>query len=375
MGILEGKSLSLRAQSAVEFLIILTVGLLLLAFVISTSQQRITGSQQALAFSIAKGSVDALAKAADSVHYEGVGSKRQVKFTIPEGAIGAIIQGNSFKISISTQGNVADASAMTQATICTNSKLPEKIGTYTVTVEGLDGCVLIGSGSNLTVSTTLISVRSYANASLTKSVVYSNEGSTPIDVLLNLTFISPDVKVDLLNPSDSSFTLAAGMQKEVQLNITISSTALQTQTGSLIAEGGNGENLTTAIIISVESQECGSQLPCIASSDVAEIEIETYASASYSHKKEIFNPPETIAIQGGSFDPNTALSLDVRNPSDAASIAGYPKALTTNSSGGFKEEIAANLMDEANGYIIRASGVFGGMPVVANGNFNVNACT
>lgn len=366
----------LRGQSAVELMIVLAVGLIVLGYVISTSQSRIGSSQQALAFSIAKTSVNDLSSAADAVYYEGVGSIRQVKFIIPEGAVSTSIASNSINIRIATQQGFSDASANTKSQICPNSALPSKFGSYLISVESLANCIAIGATSNLTVSSTLISVNSYPGNWLSKSVNYSNTGSAPILVNLNLSFISPDVSVSFLNFGDDIFTLNPGQQKEIPLNITISNAALGSYSGVLKANGSEGTKLTTAIVIQVSSQNCQQQIgPCVGGGNVSLIEIKTYSSNSYSQPKEIFDPTDTILLQGGNWDPTTSLTLDVRDPADSFSLPGYPKSLTTNSSGGFNDSLYSTGLSGLSGYIVRASGTFGGSPQTKTGNFDISACS
>lgn len=373
---IEGKRGS-RAQSGVELLIILAVGLVVLGFVVSSSQDKLNSSQQVLAFSVAKGSANSLASAADSVYFEGVGAKKQVQFTLPEGVTAVSISTNSINIRVGSNQAASDATALTQATICSSSLLPTKAGTYTISVESTDGCVLLGSNSNFSVSTTLLVVNSYANASTIKSINYTNKGTTPISVNLNLNFSSSAISVVFVNPSDSNFILQANSFKEVQLGITISSTALGSYSESLKAFGNNGVNLTTSIVISVSGQNCQQQTcaPSSSGSNISLIDIKTYSSNSYSQLKDIFDPADTTLITGGNWDHNSVLTLDIRDPTDAYSLSGYPKNITTNSTGGFSDSMLDAGLNGLTGYIVRASGMAGGKSRIQTTNFNVNACT
>ncbi|MFH0972015.1 MAG: hypothetical protein V1835_05630 [Candidatus Micrarchaeota archaeon] len=367
----------LKAQSGVELLIILAAGIVVLGFAVYASQQRIGDSQAALAFSIAKGSAIDLANAADSVYIEGVGSKRRVSVTLPEGTLLTKISQNSINIRVAAQGGASDASANTKAKLCPNSLMPNKPGKYSITVESLDDCVAVGALSNLTVSTTLISVSTKPDTAFTRSVNYTNIGANPILVNLELGFASSGVTVAFANLGDRIFTLNAGENKEIVLDISASASALGSYSGSLKANGSSGDNLTTSIVISVYPEGCSPSVcpPSAGGSNVSMIEINTYSSSSYTQQKDIFDPGEQILFQGADWDPGTQLTLDVRDPADAFSLPGYPKELLTNSTGGFNDTMLSGGIDVAIGYIVRATGAAGGKTKITTDNFGITVCT
>ncbi len=364
-----------RGQSALELLVILAVGLIVLGLVISTSQERLSSSQQALAFSIAKSSVNELAKAADSVYYEGVGARREVQFKLPEGTLATAITANSINIKVAAQTGSSDAVANTQANICINSQLPSKPGEYSIAVESLDNCIAIGALSNLTVSTTLISASAYPPITIIRSLNYSNLGDDPILVNLNLTFDSTDVVVDYVNPADQTFILNGGETKEVKLSIDLLDTALGTYSGTIEANGDNGDNLITSIVVEVFGQSCEPSTCPPGGSPVSLIKINTYSSNTYSQKKEIFDPPEEVLIQGANWGASTSLTLDVRDPTDTFSLPGYPQVITTNSTGGFSDTLSAVNLESLAGYIVKAQGEAGGTPKTRVYTFDVLACS
>ncbi|HLC47889.1 MAG TPA: hypothetical protein VJI13_02345 [Candidatus Norongarragalinales archaeon] len=364
----------LKGQSSLELLIILAVGLIVLGLVISSSQQRLNTSQQALAFSQARSSANALAQAADAVYFEGEGSKREVLFTIPVGAIGTFLSQHSIAIRVATENGQSDASASTQSEMCANSALPSAPGTYTITVESLEGCVALGTGGSLTVSRTLISESAHPGDSFLRTVKYSNLGASPIQVDLELDFNSPDAIIEMVNPADNLFTLNSLEERDVVLNFTFLQSALGSYSGALYANGTDGTNLTTGIFLEVFGLTCGEQACSGGASNVSMIEIKTYSSNTYSQLKDIFDPPEGILIQGGNWDPNSGLTLDVRDPTDSFSLSGYPKSLAANSSGGFNDTLVSGGLAGLNGYLVRASGLSGGSPEIRTANFDILSC-
>ena len=361
-----------KAQSSLELLIILSVGMVLLGIIFSISQQRINSSQQAISLSSAKSATSALSSAADSVYFEGVGAKRQISITIPEGAVATSVTTNSISMRLQIDGGATDASSNTDAILCSNSQIPAIPGTYRISVESLDGCVLIGSASKLQVSTTLIQLSGYANSTYSKTINYTNSGNSPITVALQLSFASSDASV-LLN-SPSNFVLLPGEKMETKLGIDLFPSAIGGYSGQLKAFGSNGDNLTTLISISVSGSSCTQQI-CTSADGPALISIDTYSSNSYSQKKEIFEPPETIELMGGNWDPNSAISIDVRDSLDSFSIPNYPKALTTNSTGGFYDSFSASSLGVLNGYIVKATGTELGIPITKTSNFDVLVCS
>ncbi|MFH1750725.1 MAG: hypothetical protein ABH863_03545 [Candidatus Micrarchaeota archaeon] len=370
-----GQSGGKKAQSSIELMIILAVGLIVLGFVLSTSQQRIGSSQQVLAFATATSSVNALANAADEAYFGGVGSRREVQFILPEGVLSATLSTNSIHVRLASQNGISDVVANTKGVICPNSLIPTKIGTSIVVVESLPGCIAIGANSNLTVSSTLIRVNAQPDSYLQKSLTYKNTGNSLILVNLALVFASLDVAVFLADPADEIFIIAGGQEREVWLNFSIPPEAQGTHLGNLETNGSEGTNLSTIISVSILGGSCGAQTECPpAVSNVSLIEIKTYSSDSYSQLKEIFDPSEEISIQGGNWDPLSALDLDVRDPMDSFSLPGYPKSLTTNSSGGFNDSLLSSGLG-GMGYIVRASGLLGGIPESRTAMYDVNSCT
>ncbi len=362
-----------RGQSSIELLIILAVGLIVIGIVFSISQERLGSSQQVLAFSVAKNSVATLARAADAVYYEGIGARRQVRFTLPEGTVGSSISKNTVNIRIASGEGHSDASANTKAQLCPNSNLPTKPDSYMISLESLESCVLIGEGSNLSVSTTLIYENTNPNSTRLHSLNYSNLGAMPILVNLNLTFESTDMLVAFANPTDLVFTLGAGEQKEVMLKIDALPTAQGSHSGTLRANGSNGDVLETSIIVEAASGPCVQQ--CTYATPVSFIEIRTFSSDSYSQRKEIFDPSEEIIISGSDWDPNSEVILDLRDPADSYSLPNYPKVLIAGGSGAFSDSLLSGGLLAQNGYIIRASGTLGGIPKIKTANFNILACT
>ncbi|MEK6954032.1 MAG: hypothetical protein AABX01_03425 [Candidatus Micrarchaeota archaeon] len=365
---------SSKGQSSLELLIILAIGLVVLGLVISTSQQRIASSSQALSFSQAKSSVSLLAQAADAVYLEGAGARREVKFVIPDGVLSTSIAQHSISMKVASQNGGSDAAANTRALLCGNSFLPTAPGTYYIVVEGLDGCVALGANSKLIVSSTLISESAASGQSFVRTLKYSNLGNSPIQVDLSLDFVSPDVLAEFIDPADVLFTLPALGEKDVLINFTTSNSALGSNSGALYANGSEGTNLTTSIFIEVFGQTCQQQTCAGGGANVSLIEIKTYSSNSYSQLKDIFDPPEDILLEGGNWDAFSSLNLDVRDPTDAFSFSGYPKSLVTNSSGGFNGTLSAGGLTGLTGYIVRASGISAGSPEIRTANFDITSC-
>lgn len=364
-----------KAQSAIELMIVLAVGMVVLGIVIYSSQNNLAASSQSLAFSIAKSSSAQITAAADLVYFEGVGARRLVQFIIPEGAIAVIVSANSVNIRMQNSQGVSDAQANTRSPICPNSNLPSTPGTYTIVVESQDGCVLVGNSGSLQASTTLLTINAHSNSTVFRQINYTNIGTSAILVNLNLTFESNDAIVSLVNPSDAIFSLSPGQIKTIDINFTLESIALGSYFGSIMANTTT-ENVQTALVIDASAQFCGNQVQCSpTASDIAAIEIATFSTNSYIQKKEIFDPSEPILIRGDGWDIQTALILDLRDPSDSFSIGGYPKIIETNSTGGFYDSTLASGFDGLIGYIVRATGSSGGIPFSTQTNFDIISCT
>ncbi|MBI4448042.1 hypothetical protein HY643_03610 [Candidatus Woesearchaeota archaeon] len=130
-----------KAQTSIEYMIILgtilIIAIPLFYYGLSETTNRIRINQ-------ADDAVNTLAKAVDTVHALGSGTKKYVQITIPKGVESTSISEKELSIQIQIFGGKSDISASTKAVLVGN--LPTKEGNYLISVEALDsGAVRIGS--------------------------------------------------------------------------------------------------------------------------------------------------------------------------------------------------------------------------------------
>ncbi len=361
-----------KAQTSVEFIIILAVALVILLVILGISTQQMKSISVSKSKSDAQASVSELAAAVDSVYKQGEGARKQVFVTIPSGVDPARTYISNQSININVLGS--DVFATTQAEV--RGTLPTAPGGYWLWVVAKSGRVEIGAlALSIEPGTVSVSVFSSNTSQFAQRALnVSNLGTTPFDVELTLVWAPTNVTVILASAGDATFSLGAGESRIVSLNTTISASALGTYTGYIYADASNGDSQTVDIVVDVGTQACGDCPscpgcpPCFGNCTPSYFIIETFADSSYATPKEVFSTSETVKITGGAWAPNSFITLNITGPGGLAS--GYPKAIPTNSSGEFEEEW--NPAGASSGaYVVSANQ----SAMTKSYNFNINACT
>ncbi len=135
----------MRAQAAVELLIILAIAMTMLGAIIATGEKQMSHGQTILRLEQTRSSVNDLANAANVAYREGDGSVRMVRFTIPDGVAPerVFVEGKFINVGVYVEGGESDVNAMSEAEL--KGSLPTSPGTYYVYAGARQGCVVIGA--------------------------------------------------------------------------------------------------------------------------------------------------------------------------------------------------------------------------------------
>ncbi len=134
----------MKAQAAVELLIVLAIAMTMLGAVVMTGSRQLAHGQTMLRLSQARSAVNDIANAADVVYKEGEGSVRKVRITIPDAVDPerVFVDGKFANIGVYVEGGNSDVNAMSIAEM--RGKLPSEPGTYWIYVGARSGCVVVG---------------------------------------------------------------------------------------------------------------------------------------------------------------------------------------------------------------------------------------
>lgn len=119
----------MKSQAAIEYLIMVGVGLLAVTLLFYYTR---TYSMESLAVNQARETVNNLAQAVDHVYSLGPGSRTRVQVNIPTNVINRSISNNEILLRVSTRSGVTDVWALTRANI--TGTLPSGSGTFYITV-------------------------------------------------------------------------------------------------------------------------------------------------------------------------------------------------------------------------------------------------
>jgi hypothetical protein len=232
-----------RGQTATETMIIMAVGMLFLAGIIAFSTNQLQYVSDFKRISQARASVNDLARTANEVYSEGVGSRKEVFITIPSSIddswtfvgkpAGAppTTQSKTLSIGVLIDGKANPVTATTNYDV--RGTMPTEPGGKWVVVMAREDYVQIES-YNLVVSPISVSASMRPTNSTTRNFTVINEGGSSMNVELTLDWVNPLVSAQI---SENSFTLGSGNSKDIEVNFTASDLAVGSYTGSVEVNG------------------------------------------------------------------------------------------------------------------------------------------
>ncbi|MCD6415009.1 MAG: hypothetical protein J7L23_05290 [Candidatus Diapherotrites archaeon] len=254
-----------KSQAATEMLIVLAVGLIVIAIVLSYSSRQIVTVSTMKRVSQARATVEDIAKAANEVYSEGVGSRKEVFVVIPSGinesrtyvgksaSASVTTPAKSINIGVLLGNTTNDVWATTNYEV--RGSLPTTPGGHWVVIVAREGYVQIGS-YNLVVTPVGVSAFMHPGNITSKEITLKNEGGDNMSVLLTPSWSSTEVSLDV---NESSFILTPGESKNVKITFNASSSALDVYSGTLQVNGTIGSDtdvidVSLLAVVSVEQR-------------------------------------------------------------------------------------------------------------------------
>ncbi|MBI5133561.1 MAG: hypothetical protein HZA83_02505, partial [Thaumarchaeota archaeon] len=227
-------------QTSVEFLVILSVTLVILISVIILSQQQISTVVQTKSISDAKNTVDDLAGAAKDVYAQGTGAKKQVFVKIP----GGYNYTDSSVGNMSIKMRVGGTDYISTLSFDVHGSLPRNAGGQWVWVISEGNRVRIGAAM-LEVSKSAISIMTNRNASASDSFYVKNIWNNSINVTITNIWAHDNVSMTVL---PQTFSLNVQDQQLEVVYFATTSSAVGFYTGTIKIEGTDGTTNETVLL-------------------------------------------------------------------------------------------------------------------------------
>ena len=334
-----------KGQGGVEYIILLsfTVVFFLMVVYVVNDQLSLVNQQQRL--EQAKFALSEIGNAATDVYQQGAGAQKVITVTFPQGITGpGVITDNTLQVSF--EGS--DLTYFLPFPISGN--IPDSTGSFTLTLVSYGASVAIGS-SIFSLSPTGISDSYCSPAGLlivSKDITIINNIDESIDVNMSIDWSDWAVNFTL---SDYSVTIPSYDSTNITATFDILPNILGVYSGTITYSRGN-YSVIMPVVISVES--------CAGGDIVSYITVQTFNDSTYLYPASKFYLPRISTITTNGWVPNSAVTLDLKDPNNS-SVSTFPKTVTVNSTGGYKEQWEVN-------------GIFGTYRVVVNSS-GYNATT
>ena len=357
--------LSRKAQTSVETLVVLALALVVLASVVSISQQNIGSGQATLRQAQARQAVQSLATAADEVYAEGPGAKKRVYVTFPEGIQSITINGNLININIQTGDGVSDINAKSNALLVGSLSTTSRSEWVWVTANE-NGQVAIGA-AGLSISPTTAYASLYPSNYSLQNFTITNLAASAAEITVTVTAPTNQVVgIALLNSTDLSSlgtTVTAPLSeyggsdyaRTFTLNVSSTADALGSYYDGYVTANTSTESVRMDVSIEVSSLPGGGTVD--ASNNVSSIVVSTFKEPGRTTPKLIFYQALNITLVGTGWTQSASLTLNLTFP-NSTSLSGYPTTFAANSSGGYLRYFnATGLPSGAYQLITNQSGV------------------
>lgn len=118
----------MKAQAAIEYMMIISISLVILIPLFFLVNSYISSSKDELKIRALEDGVDSLAEASDMVYFQGYPAKMSISMYIPDGVQSATVSGNLIRVNVRTSSGITDIIALTQANM--TGVLPTQSGTH-----------------------------------------------------------------------------------------------------------------------------------------------------------------------------------------------------------------------------------------------------
>ncbi|MBI5046578.1 hypothetical protein HZC07_02500 [Candidatus Micrarchaeota archaeon] len=202
-----------KAQTSVEFLILLAISTFVITAIVIGSQQQVNDITIIKQQKDAENSVLDLSSAAKEVYSQGVGAKKQVYITLPS----SYEPSNSFVVNRSIRVRARGSDYASVENFDVHGSLPGASGSYWIWVISEGNKVRIGDAM-ISLSKNSIYLVMNRNTSASTSFAVTSLWNTTINVT-SITVWTNDPNVTMA-PSVSTFSLAPGATQDVTLQFT-----------------------------------------------------------------------------------------------------------------------------------------------------------
>ncbi|MBI2076080.1 MAG: VCBS repeat-containing protein [Candidatus Aenigmarchaeota archaeon] len=229
----------MKAQAALEYMILLGVLLTFLAGIFAYSLQT---SNISIRTSQAKEAVESIAEAADRLYKLG-GGRTTVTINIPDSVQNSTLAGNAVRLRLSIGNDAGDAIAFTLANV--TGVLPKQSGRYVIPIIiSSAGKAIIGTILSLNPKTLVMNLKP-GDSNLSVLNV-TNEANFPVE---NLTANRTAEIIDIVNLAQPASTLSGGDSSLFTANVTIPATKTAgTRSGSIKVFNKDFEGIATLIV-------------------------------------------------------------------------------------------------------------------------------
>ncbi|QLJ53366.1 MAG: hypothetical protein Sv326_1191 [Candidatus Fermentimicrarchaeum limneticum] len=341
-----------KAQAAIELTIIASVMLIVLLFIFEFGETKILESASILQVSEARNTVDRLAKAATEVHNEGVGAKRKVYITIPDrvNPDRVFVDNSTITIGVYVGNGTSDISSRVNLAVKKGGYFPTSPGSYWVWVAGKEGYVQIGNALEINPLNAYFEL--FPNNSTESNITFTNYGSSPINVSMNLSWTDSETNASIDNTRNLSFALLPGTlnSQSVRLNVSANLNASKgLHSGYATVTTNISESELMPVLVNVVS-------PTSASGGVAYLTINTYNNSAHTYSDTVFSQSETVYYKVRSYNSsdglvNSTVTIRVYNPSSAIMSDG---TYTPSSTGTYQSSYPLNINTRSGVWSISA---------------------
>jgi|GEM_PF-4756271 len=181
-----------RGQTSAEFLIILSVALIIIIFVFSYSQDSLNAQRSDAVFKSTQMYLDGLTKTANSVYFEGAGAKKKAYYVVPKGidAEKSGLSSNTFRV------NVQGTDIWSKADVNLIGSFDVSEGGHWVYLTSYPGYVAIGT-QKIILSKYILYNTASADTNISDVIFVTNNGSESAEITLTNDWSESDVNFDV----------------------------------------------------------------------------------------------------------------------------------------------------------------------------------
>ena len=241
-----------KAQTSIEFLVILGIALLVIVIGITISQNQQSAVVNQKDTSDIRNTLYDLSSAAKEVYAQGEGSKKRVYITLPS----SYEPQNSYVANKSIKIRSAGSDQLVVENFNLRGYLPSTAGSHWVWVVSEGNRVRIGDAM-MDLDKNRIYLIMDANSSETTDFTVTNIWIKSINITTATTWNNPQVSMSSIT---NSFTLGVNGSKQIDLTFTANENATGTYYGEieLVANDGNGSTETADVPIVIQVIPIGS---------------------------------------------------------------------------------------------------------------------